>query len=187
MRSTASGACALHPERQLVGADARRHFGVAVERVHLVHLLQEIERSALPLRRHRRRAACRFRIGFAPGAEHRALINGGQEARAPARRAAFGRAFRLRHHDVRRQIFALAAETVRDPRAHARIAHQDAAGVHLVHRGRVHGAVGVEAADEADVVDALRDVREQRRDVAPALAVLLELPGTAQAAACRPW
>ena len=52
--------------------------------------------------------------------------------------------------------------------------------VHLVHRRRVHGAVGVEAADEADVVHALRDVREQRRDVAPALAVFLELPGTPQ-------
>ena len=94
------------------------------------------------------------------GAENRALIDRRQEARAPARRAAFGSAFRLRHHDIRRQVLALAAEPVRDPRAHARIAHQDAAGVDLVHRGRVHGAVGVEAADEAHVVHALRDVRE---------------------------
>ena len=34
----------LHPERQLVGADPRRHFVVAVERIHRIHLLQEVQR-----------------------------------------------------------------------------------------------------------------------------------------------
>ena len=170
---------ALHPERQFVGADARRHLGVAVERVHLVHLLQEVERVALPLRRHPLR---RLQIEDRTRArtKHRPLVDRRQESRAPARRAAFRRALRLRHHHIRRQVVALAAQPVGDPRPHARIAHQDAARVHLVHRRRVHRAVGVEAAHEAQVVHALRDVREQRRHLAPALPVLLELPRTAQ-------
>ena len=41
----------------------------------------------------------------------------------------------------------------------------------------MHGALGVERAHKADVVDALRQVRKERRDLAAALAVLLELPG----------
>ena len=42
------------------------------------------------------------------------------------------------------------------------------------------GALGVEAAHEADVIDALRDVGEKGRYVAAALAVLAELPGAPQ-------
>ena len=42
------------------------------------------------------------------------------------------------------------------------------------------GAIGIEAANEAQVVNALGGVREKRGHVAAALPVLLKLPGTAQ-------
>ena len=115
---------------------------------------------------------CRFTIGLARRPEHGALIDRRQETRAPARRAALRRPLGLRHHDVGRQILALAAQSVRDPRAHARIAHQDAPGIDLVHRRRVHSAVRIEAPHEAEIVHALRDVRKQRRYLASALPVL---------------
>jgi hypothetical protein len=60
------------------------------------------------------------------------------------------------------------------------VAHQNAAGVDLVHRRGVDRALGVEVADEADVVNALRDIWEQRRDFAATLAVLLECPRAAK-------
>ena len=53
-------------------------------------------------------------------------------------------------------------------------------GVDLVHRRRMHGAVGIKTAHETKVVDTLREMREQRGDFASALPVLLEFPRTLQ-------
>ena len=75
------------------------------------------------------------------------------------------------HHTLNGQIVALAAETVRHPRTHARIPHQDAAGVHLVHGRGMHHALRVERAHEANVVHALGQTRKERRDFHAALAV----------------
>src|SRR4051794_28489451 len=44
----------------------------------------------------------------------------------------------------------------------------------------MHGAIGIETANKAKVVDALRDMREERGDIAAALSVLLERPRTSQ-------
>ena len=173
------GGGTLHAEGELVGADAGGHFAVAIEGVHLVHLLQEVEGVALARGGHAF-GGLQVDDGFGAGAEDGALVDGGKESGAPARCAAFGGAFGLRHDDVGGEVLALAAESVGDPRAHARVAHEDAAGVDLVHGGRVDGAVGIEAADEAEVVHALGDVGEEGGDFASALAVFAEVPGAAE-------
>jgi hypothetical protein len=164
------GGMALHPERQLVGTDARRKLRVRIERIQVIHLLQKLQRGLLPLRGHaRRRLQIENRIR--PGSKHRALVDRRQEARAPTRRAALGSPFRLRHHYIRRQVVALAAQAIGDPGAHARIAHQNAPGVNLVHGRGVHYRLRVERPYEADVVDALRQMRIEGRDFHAALAV----------------
>ena len=130
----------LHPEGEFVAGDAGLEFGVAgVERsarsacctrsnVPLVLLgadvgrRLQVEDRARPLAQ----AAC-------PGRRPAG-------SRPPARRAALGHAFRLRHHAVRRQVLAHAAEAVGHPRAEAREAHERAAAVQLVHRRGVDRA-----------------------------------------------
>ena len=44
----------------------------------------------------------------------------------------------------------------------------------------MHGALGIERADEAEIVNALGDVWKQSRDIASALAILIEFPRTLQ-------
>ena len=68
------------------------------------------------------------------------------------------------------------AEAVGDPRAHARPHEVVAAGVQLEQRAAVRRVRAVQRVDEAEVIDALRDVREQLAHRQAALAVLLELP-----------
>src|SRR6516225_7220206 len=94
------------------------------------------------------------------GTKYGSLVYSRQEARAPARSAAFRSALRLWHHHVRRQAFTLASQPVSDPRTHARVAHQDTPRVDLVHGGRMHRTLCIEAAYEAQVVHALRNIRE---------------------------
>ena len=80
-------------------------------------------------------------------------------------------------HDVGRQRLALATPG-------RRATHEpmlgkpgiDAAGEQLVLRRGVDDHVAVARADDGDVVDALRRVREQVGDLDAALAVLLERP-----------
>src|ERR1022692_689899 len=168
---------ALHPECQLVGADSRRHLGIRIERVHLVHALQKVQRATLPIRRDSLRRP-KIDYGVRTWPEHSALIHRGQKAGSPAWRATFGCSFRLRHHYVCRQILALAPEPVCYPRAHARISHQDAPGVDLIHRRSVDSALRVKRSHEAHVVHMLRHMWEESGHVPSTLAVLVELPGT---------
>ena len=72
--------------------------------------------------------------------ERGALEDAGQEAGAPVLRVPLGQAAaeRVVHHDERRQVLALAAQAVGDPRADAREAHAAHAGVDL-EQGRASG------------------------------------------------
>ena len=79
-----------------------------------------------------------------------------QEAVAPIGQAA-ARLGSRRHRDEAGQVLIVGAETVREPRAHARPIRLQVADVHHQHRAGMLGNVGVHAVDEADVVDALAD------------------------------
>ena len=170
---------ALHAEGKLVGTDAGGHFGVGVQCVEFIHALQEVEGPALALRGDTfRRIQIQDRTGTR--AEDRPLIDGGQEPRAPAGCAAFGRTFWLRHHNVGGEVVALAAEPVGDPRPHRRVAHQNMPGIDVVHGRGVDGAVGIEGPDEAEVIHMLRRVGEEGGDIHAALAVFGKLPGAGE-------
>ena len=110
--------------------------------------------------------------------DERALVDRRQERAVPQRRP-----YRRRHvraeHDVARQVLVVGAETVGEPRADRRPAHLRVAGVHHQHRRLVVRNVGVHRTDEADVVRAFADVREQLADLDAGLAVLLEREGRA--------
>ena len=115
-----------------------------------------------------------------------ALVDRRQKSRSPAWRAAFRRAFRLRHHDICGQVFRLRAQSVCDPRADGRITHQDPPALHLVHCGRMDDALRVKAPHEADVVHTLRHVRKQPRDTQLRYArAVLNLPRDDRSACCR--
>src|SRR5439155_25526813 len=168
-----------HPKRQLIRTDARGHLAIAIERVHFIHLLKKIERVALAPGGHalgRPQVENRTRAGT----ENRSLIDRWKKPGAPARSASLRRSLRLGHHDVGGKIFALAAQAVSDPRTHVRITHHGASGVDLIHCRSVHRAFGVEAADEADIIHALRNMGEKGRDFAATRAVLFESPRAAQ-------
>ena len=77
-------------------------------------------------------------------------------------------------HDERRQILVLAAQTVADPRAHARPAGLLAAGLDEGDGRIVIDGVGVDRLDDGDVVDDLGGVRQQFAEPGAGLAVLAE-------------
>ena len=123
-----------------------------------------------------------------PLAEQRPLVDRRQVARAPARRAALGHAFRLRHHAVRRQVLARRCRGRRSPTTRGRVAHQRAAGVQLVHRRGVDRAECTSTPRRKQMSSThVGEVRHQVADPHAALAVLLELARARQQAACRPW
>jgi hypothetical protein len=72
-------------------------------------------------------------------------------------------------HDETGQVLIERTESVVHPRADAGIAAETIAAVHLIHRGRVVHAVHGAAAEEADVVGHLREVRPVFRHVRAAL------------------
>ncbi len=109
-----------------------------------------------------------------PALHHGALVRGREVAVAPRGRTALRPAAGVGQHDERGHVAVLGAESVADPRAEARPAHQDRTGVHQVHRFRVRHAVAVAPAQKANVVDARADVREPVGHLDAALAVLLE-------------
>ena len=68
----------------------------------------------------------------ARGFDDRALVGDGQEAGGEVALVVVRQAARVGQHDERGQVVGEAAEAVGDPRAHAREAGQDEAGVHHV-------------------------------------------------------
>ncbi len=119
-------------------------------------------------------------------ADLHALVRGRHVAVAPVRRAVDRPAAMIREDDEAGQVLVLAPQPVGNPAADARMAGEDAAGVHLEQRWAVRGAERMHRADERDVVDVLGDVRKELRDLHAALAVPLEPPRRRHQAAGRP-
>ena len=103
------------------------------------------------------------------------LIDAGQEARAPQLRP-HHRQTRA-EHDEARQVLVLRAQTVGEPGSHGRAAGELIAGVHHEQRRFVVRAVRVHGADDADIVDALAQIREDLADLDAALSEFFELEG----------
>ncbi len=105
------------------------------------------------------------------------LIRRRQEARLPVRRTGVGTALLIQHDHEARQVLVLGAQTVGDPRADARIAHLDGAGVPLVVRNHVVVREALAGVNECQVIHHGRDIREDFRDPRARLSVLLEAEG----------
>ena len=105
------------------------------------------------------------------GALHRAR----QKAGGPVLRAAVRE--RGLDGDVARQIAVFRAKSVEHPGTHARPGEGDRAGEGLQQRGAVVHALADHGADDAEIVGALADVREQVADRQAALAAFLNFQG----------
>ena len=171
----------LHAEGQLVGVDPGGEVAVEIAffQVARVDAAHEVERPAL---RPTGEAAGRAQVddGLATAAHERTLVRRRQKAVGPGGRAALRRAAGVRQHDVGRHVPVLGAEAVAQPAAEARLAHEDAAGVHLVDRLRVVDAVTVAAPDDAQLVRALRQVVEEVADLESRFAAWPERPDGAE-------
>ena len=75
-----------------------------------------------------------------------------------------------------RQIFILGAETVVDPRPHARANEIDRARVHKQRARAVGHALSMHALEQAEIIHMLGHVREKLAYRLAALAVILEIP-----------
>ena len=179
-RSVSSGTLGLHAERHLVLGDARLRFRVAV-------LVEASSGSAVPsVSSMARRFASLTPGGFCTYSTGSPTLRRATPLYLPGRKplahmrvnsacAAAPDDQIRREHDERRQVVALAAEAVAEPRADARLAGHLAAGHHERAGRVVVDGVGVDRLDQGDVVDALRGVRQQFADPRAALAVLREL------------
>src|SRR5262249_17288259 len=104
-----------------------------------------------------------------------ALIDRGEETRAPERLAARRIRAAADQDDEAGQLLALGAEAPGDPGAHARAAGAGRSGVEKELRGRVVELVGPHRLDEGDVVHELAELRQELADPGAALPVLTEL------------
>jgi hypothetical protein len=168
----------LHAECEFVVVHAGGKFIVAgmLSGVRGVDLGEQFEIAALTLAADAG-GRCEIENRRALRPERRALKAGGEVAVAPVGRAPL-RIAHLGQHDEAWQVLVQRTQTVVHPRTDAGVAAETVAAVHLIHRGRVVHAVHGAAAEEADVVGHLREVRPIFRHVRAALAGLDELEGT---------
>ena len=170
------GRAALHPERELVGRDARRQIGVprVLLHVELVEPGQQIEPRALLLGTDARR---RLQIDnrIAGRAKQRALIRSRQEPRAPVVDAANRTAACIVNDHVRRQARALRAKPVGDPGAEARKPHAGLPHLHFVRRLDVIVRLAVDRSHEGNLVGVTADQGKDVRHFDPGPSVFLEL------------
>src|SRR5687767_12104964 len=78
------------------------------------------------------------------------------------------------------QVLVFGAQAVHDPRSEAGADEGVRAGVQLQQRSAMGGVVRVNGADDAEVIRAGADFREEVAHLNAALAVLLELPRRAE-------
>jgi hypothetical protein len=169
----------LHAESHFILRDARDRLGVAEARViHRVQFAKPIEHRA---------AVVGGDAGRVLDVEHRVCAAAEGDAVVPRREEAalpHAREERLRRRaagparcedNEARQIIVLAAEAVAQPRAKARAAGHLAAGHHKRAGRVVVDGVGVDAADDRELIGHLRRVREQLAHPRASLAVLGEL------------
>src|SRR6266852_9669441 len=96
---------------------------------------------------------------IARGAEHRALIGGGQKAGAPLRGAGEGTAPRILNDDESGKALVLAAQAVRNPRTHGGKTSDDGARIPFVARKRVIEGPALRRVNERQVVHDATDFR----------------------------
>ena len=151
----------MHAERHLERVDACGDLGIAGRlEARLVQAAQRVQRIALQLRIDSARIRqVEHRIAGAP--ELHTLIDGGQEAAAPAGIAAAGALLAGAGHDESRQILRLAAQAVGDPGAHARPAELLRPRIHEELSGRVVECVGHHGLDYRHLVYDLGKMRNQ--------------------------
>lgn len=106
--------------------------------------------------------------------EFRALIGRGEEGAAVVLRAAVGG--RRIDGDEAGQVLVLRAKAVEGPRAEGRSNKLGNAGVHLDEGLRVARLIALHAAQQAEFVGVLGDVRKRVADPQAALAALFEVP-----------
>jgi len=143
----------LHAVGQFIRAHARQQLGVGrvLGRAQRVQSLEQIERVAL-LARGTQLGAIEVQDRRRAGAERRALVHRGQEARAPVHRTSARLALAVVEHHVGRQVGVGRAERIRHPRAQRRPAGVQVAGVELQDRDVVRGAHGHARLDERQLV-----------------------------------
>ena len=186
--STSSGTLDLHAVGHFVGGDARGDFRIAIRRlqIHLIETLDHVERIA-----RRCSSVHSFGVGqeqhrVALRAELDALIDRGQKSAAPAGFAAVGLVFPGEQHHETRQIRALAAQPVSQPRAHAGTADDLEAGVHEDLGRRVVELRGVHRPHDRDVVGDFAEGAAAARKFQRPIAALLEIRTASPAASARP-
>ncbi len=104
------------------------------------------------------------------------LIDRRQKRRVPQRRSHGRRNFRAEHHE-RGQISVFRSQPVRDPRTDRRPSRLDMADIHHQQRGFMIRNIRVHGADDAHIVHALAQHREDLADFNTALSVFLEREG----------
>ena len=112
--------------------------------------------------------------GIASRAHGGALVGSGEKSAAPCRGTTLQAAPRIGKDHEGRHVLVLSAQSVGHPASQTRLAHEDGAGVHLVNRLRVIDAVTVTAADYAEVIGQLCEVREEFADLETGLSVFVE-------------
>jgi hypothetical protein len=98
-------------------------------------------------------------LGLRP--EGDALVVGRQESRGPIDRSAGRQSARVGQHHERRQILVLRTQSIAQPGSHAGESVERESAVHLEGRRSVVVALGEHRVDEAQIVDAPGQVRQQ--------------------------
>ena len=169
------GHARLHAIGHLVRRDTRIDLRIAnLTTTKAVQIADEIDRAAARVGSD----ALRIRDeehGIALRPELDALVDRRQESAPPARLAAVWCVFTREQHDKSRQVVAIAAQSVRQPCAHAGPAEHLAAGVHEKLTGRVIELRRVNGADDGDVVGDVGQMRKQLGQLRAGLAIALEV------------
>ena len=166
----------LHARGQLVVHQAGREFRLAGPRLAVLAVHARQERAGQV--EHRGRILLlgpQIQQGRALGAHAGALVHRRQPARLPVLDMVDRQALGIVQHHVGRQVLVLRAQAVRDPRTDGRPVRELAAALHDEDRRFVIEVRGEHRADEGDVVDLLRQVRQDLGNLHARLAVLGEL------------
>ncbi len=174
-----AGDAGLHPVGQLVLGDAGEGLRVAeFGDLEFVELAQGIEGAAAVGAAHSWRVGDEEH-GVAFGPALHALIDGGDEAAAPAALAAAGLGAGGDEGDEAGQVLVFGAEPVGGPGAHGGSALPDVAGVEQQLGGGVVELIGLHRVDEAHLIGDLVEVGAGVGHPESTLAVLFESAGAA--------
>ena len=170
----------LHPERQLVCADARLQFAVVrvLGQVAVVEPLQRVQLATLADAIHAPGGA-KIQDGRTAWPQQSPLVRRRQIAVAPHGRAVDRRPARVLDNHVARHVAVAAAQAVAHPRANRRAAGKLAPGGDMQRGWPVILVVRLDAVNKRKVIHVPGQVRETVRQPAAALPVLGELKRTA--------